>query len=56
MRQPSIPASPLPPTTAQAAASMISAAPITDPSILTSPQGIPRTGRPALRTLLGGLA
>lgn len=55
MPKPKVPASPLPPTTAQAAPSMISTAPVADPNILTSPQGLPKNGRPTLRTLLGGL-
>lgn len=55
MRSPSIPPSPLPPTTAQAASTLLTQAPLTDASILTSPQGILSRNRPAQRTLLGGL-
>jgi hypothetical protein len=57
MRKPSIPVSPLPPTTAQSADSLVSSyIPKTDPNILTTPQGLKRQTRAPQRTLIGGSA
>ena len=55
MRRSPAPLSPLPPTTAQAAPTLLTnSAPQQDPSILTGPTGLARSPRPPQRTLIGG--